>query len=88
MKPVLLGCGLPFEISLLDGIRVDIGAEVDALVPVPSMEAGVAGVISWLSWQEYADEIAQQHPLGSSVQLQIEERVETVRETSRERNQT
>eukprot|EP00913_Durusdinium_trenchii_P035104 g32838.t1 len=27
------------EVSLLDGVRIDIGAEVDALVPVPTMKA-------------------------------------------------
>ena len=27
------------QVSLLDGIRIDIEAEVDALVPVPTLEA-------------------------------------------------
>lgn len=51
------------EVSLLDGVRIDIGAEVDALVPVPTMKDNL----------ELAESIHQTYPLGSKVEVQIED---------------
>lgn len=55
--------GQVVEISLLDGIRVDIDAEVDALVPVPMMEEN----------DELTHKIAETYRLGSTVKIQIED---------------
>ncbi|CAJ1359504.1 unnamed protein product, partial [Effrenium voratum] len=53
--------GKVVEVSLLDGLRVDIGAEADALVPVPMED------------QALRAEVAEQHPLGSQLEVQIED---------------
>lgn len=54
--------GRVVEISLLDGIRVDIGVAADALIPI-RMEEDL----------ELLESICEKYPLGSTVQVQIED---------------
>ncbi len=73
------------EISLLDGIRVDIEAEVDALVPVPMMEDADLAEKQYVERfsqnhggpcqenGELLQKIAETYRLGSTVKIQIED---------------
>eukprot|EP00435_Cladocopium_sp_Y103_P037077 s3192_g9.t1 len=54
--------GRVVEISLLDGIRIDIGMAVDGLIPVRMEED-----------PELLERIVEAYPLGSTVQVQIED---------------